>query len=270
MSALNPILANAILPSPGAVQSNDYIAVFLLFFLLAILVVAGCFIWLASVHVRDRDRSRPRHHRLLPTDEFDDSSLPYTALINMPHQWLAIQGVTPEALVNALKLQNLNECTWTDGLASTGQERVFISPRIGNWTLVMGDGLPDPANDVDTTFRFLARLSRELGHVQYFSANRALGFHAWAKLYQGEVVRAFAWAGQTIWNQGQMSSAELKLGATCHQYLEDENLSWQEQQEISADNIDLIPALSARWSIDPSAIDARKISPYPGLTGELG
>ena len=92
MSALHPIFANAILPSPGAVQSNDYIAVFLLFFLLAILVVAGCFIWLASVHVRDRDRSRPRHHRLLPTDEFDDSS-PHTALINMPHQWLAIQAL---------------------------------------------------------------------------------------------------------------------------------------------------------------------------------
>ncbi|MGB0579800.1 MAG: hypothetical protein ACPGVU_08885, partial [Limisphaerales bacterium] len=147
---------------------------------------------------------------------------------------------------------------------------VFISPRIGNWTLILGDGLPDPVTDVDHCFHFLNRLSGELGHVQYFSANRALGFHGWAKFYQGKVVRAYAWAGQTIWNQGTMSSAELKLGAICHDYLEDEHITWQEQQEISANNIEIIPPLSARWSIDPSAIDARKIEAFPGLTGEIG
>jgi len=270
MQAFDPTLATAAITPSGAVPSILYAPIFLLMVLLSVLFVAGCFVWLSSMHVRNRTEARPRHHRLLPSDEFDDSALPYTALINMPHHWIAVQGVTPEALVNALKLRNLNECTWTEGIESSGQERVFISPRIGNWTLIMGDGLPDPVNDVDACFHFLAHLSRELGHVQFFSANRALGYHAWAKLYQGDVVRAYAWAGQTIWNQGPMSSAELKLGFTCHDYLEDENLSWQEQQEISADNIELIPALCARWSIDPSAIDARKISPYPGLSGELG
>jgi hypothetical protein len=89
------------------------------------------------------------------------------------------------------------------------------------------------------------------------------------KLYQGKIVRAFAWAGQTLWNQGTLSTAELKLGAVCHDYLADEHLSWREQQEISAGNIDLMPALAARWSIDPAAIDARKIAAFPGLIGEM-
>jgi hypothetical protein len=253
----------------GRVPSSDFIVVLLLLLLLAIILTAGGFIWLASVHARDHKNSRPRHHRLLPTEDFDDASLSYTALINMPHHWIAVQGVSAEAVVNALKLKNLNECTWTDGLVDAGQNRIFISPRIGHWTLIMGDGLPDPATDVDTCFHFLHHLSIHLGHVQFFSANRALGFHAWAKFYQGNAVRAYAWAGQTVWNQGPMSAAEIKLGATCHQYFEDEHLPWQEQQEISAHNIELIPALAARWSIDPAAIDARKISPYPGLSGEL-
>jgi len=253
----------------SGVPGIDYAVIFLLAVLLLVILTAGMFIWLATMHAKEHKLGKERHHRLLPTDEFDES-LPYSALINMPHHWIAVQGVTAEALVNALKLQNLNECTWTDGLASASQNRVFISPRIGNWTLILGDGLPDPVTDVDHCFHFLNRLSHELGHVQYFSANRALGYHGWAKFYQGKVVRAYAWAGQTIWNQGTMSSAELKLGAICHDYLADEDITWQEQQEISANNIEIIPPLAARWSIDPSAIDARKIAAFPGLTGEIG
>lgn len=257
------------IPNPGAVNGADYVAIFMMFLLLAIVVIAGSFIWLASVHARERRRKRPRHHRLLPTEELEESHLPYTALINLPQRWLAVQGATPEALVNALGLRHINECGWAEGLSAAGQERVFISPRIGDWTLVIGDNLPDPADDVDVAFRFLTGLSDDLGHVQYFSACRALGHHAWIKLYQGKVVRAFAWAGQTIWNQGPMSSAEIKLGASCLNFLEDEHLTWRDQQEVSAGNIEIIPALAARWSIDPAAIDARKIAPYHGFTGEM-
>lgn len=269
MHAARNLGLNNVLPNPGAVNGADYVAIFMLFLLLAIIVIAGCFIWLASVHARDRLRKRHHHHRLLPTEDFEHPSLPYTALINLPQHWLAIQSVTPEAIVNALNIRNLSECGWTEGLSDAGLNRVFISPRIGNWTLIMGDKLPDPADDVDIAFRFLSKLSQDLGHVQYFSASRALGHHAWVKLYQGRIVRAFAWAGQTIWNQGPMSSAEIKLGAVCHDYLEDEHLTWRDQQEVSEGNIELIPALAARWSIDPAAIDARKIASYPGLLGEM-
>ncbi|MBL6764983.1 MAG: hypothetical protein ISQ14_08500 [Verrucomicrobiae bacterium] len=258
-----------VLPSPGAVNGADYVAIFMLFLVFLIIAIAACFIWLASSHARERRRKRPRHHRLLPIDETGDSSLPYTALINLPQRWIAVQGVSPEAVVNALKIQNLSECGWAEGLAGAGQNRVFISPKIVNWTLIIGDGLPDSADDVDAAFRFLTRLSTDLGHVQYFSASRALGHHSWVKLYQGKIVRAFAWAGQTLWNQGPLSTAELKLGAICHDYLEDEHLTWREQQELSAKNLELIPSLAARWSIDPAAIDARKIAAYPGLIGEL-
>jgi hypothetical protein len=257
------------IPNPGAVNGADYVAIFMMFLVLAIVLIAGAFIWLASTHARERRRKRPRHHRLLPTEDMEEQSLPYLALINLPQRWLAVQGATPEALVNALGITHINECDWAEGLAAAGRNRVFISPRISDWTLVIGDQLPDPADDVDAAFRFLTGVSGHLGHVQYFSASRALGHHAWVKLYQGKIVRAFAWAGQTLWNQGTLSTAELKLGAVCHDYLADEHLSWREQQEISAGNIDLMPALAARWSIDPAAIDARKIAAFPGLIGEM-
>ena len=51
-------------------------------------------------------------------------------------------------------------------------------------------------------------LSRKLGHVQFFSANRVLNHHSWALLDQGEVFRAYAWAGETLGNQGPLTAAE--------------------------------------------------------------
>lgn len=251
---------------PLGVHGSEYLVFFLLFLLSFIVFTGGFFILLSTIHARE-GRSRQPHPT--PEAEPEEHSLSYTALVNLPQHWVAVQGVSVEAVVNALQLRHLNECSWTEGLLETGQDRVFIAPRIGQWTLILGDALPDPANDVDHCFRFLSRLSSQLGHVQFFSANRALGFHAWAKFYQGRAVRAYAWAGRTVWNQGPKSSAEIKLGAICHDYFEDEHLSWQEQQQISATNIELIPALAARWSIDPANIDADKIAPYPGISGEL-
>ena len=49
-------------------------------------------------------------------------------------------------------------------------------------------------------FALLRRLSCALGHVQFFSVNRALNHHAWVWMKDRDVRRAYAWAGETLWN----------------------------------------------------------------------
>ena len=72
--------------------------------------------------------------------------------------------------------------------------------------------MPDPAVDVDACFRFVVDLSRKLGQVQFFSASRILHHHAWVRVEGGRVVRAYAWAGETLWSQGLRTPAEKELG----------------------------------------------------------
>lgn len=132
----------------------------------------------------------------------------------------------------------------------------------------MGAGLPDPAEDVDACFRCLIELSRKLGRVQYFDAVRALGHHAWSRVEAGRVVRAYAWAGHTVWNQGVKTRAELELGMKCFQYAEWPGRSGFGQTDIIAANTEKVPLLAARWSLDPASVDQRQAEQACGVAGE--
>jgi hypothetical protein len=121
---------------------------------------------------------------------------------------------------------------------------------------------------VDGCFRFLLGLSRKLGHIQYFSANRILNHHAWVRAEAGRIVRAYAWADRTVWNQGVKTRAELELGLKCLQYFESPERSLFGAPEILTTNTEKVPLLASRWSLDPASIDERVIDHAVGIAGE--
>jgi hypothetical protein len=134
---------------------------------------------------------------------------------------------------------------------------------------VVGSLLPEPAEDVDACFRFLQRLSRELGEVQFFSVNRVVGHHAWARFECGLALRGYAWAGETLWNQGHKTWAERKLGLRCYDYCESDARSQFAQLERSRANAEKILLLAAIWSLDPSSIDDSALAHAFGIAGDL-
>jgi len=139
---------------------------------------------------------------------------------------------------------------------------------VSGWILVIGSALPDANDDVDACFRFLLDLSRKLGHVQFFSADTVLNHHAWVQVESGRVLRAYAWAGKTLWNQGRTTQAENELGMKCYDYTETpEPASFASLQPIS-NNSDKVHLLAARWSLDPDEIDERFIDREWGVVGE--
>src|SRR5436190_524457 len=123
------------------------------------------------------------------------SSAPTYTFVRRPSLWLAVRSRNTHSVQMALGLNNAQPCTWLEGLS--GDERLFIAPPVKGWVLVIGCSLPDPADDVDVCFRFLTNLSHKLGQVQFFHADRVLGHHAWVRLDNGRVTRAYAWAGKT-------------------------------------------------------------------------
>jgi hypothetical protein len=152
----------------------------------------------------------------------------------------------------ALNLYRPTFCSWEEGLAEAREDKLFISPPISGWVLVVGSGLPEPAEDPDRCYRFLAALSRKLGHVQFYSASRVVNHHCWAMLERGRVYRAYAWAGETLWNQGPTTAAEKELNLLCFAYATEQN-AFAIRESLAA-NCEKIHQLAARWSLDPGAI----------------
>jgi hypothetical protein len=107
---------------------------------------------------------------------------------------------------------------------------------------------------VDACFLFLTGISRRLGHVQFFYAEKFSGHHAWARIDDGCVTRAYAWTGETVWNQGLKTRAEMGLRMKCFDYGDNSEMDFESVNESTAANLDKIPLLAARWSVDPAMV----------------
>jgi hypothetical protein len=183
-----------------------------------------------------------------------------------PSRWLAIRSSNPVAAQSALGLHNAKPCSWFEGLSRLTENTLFISPPIEGWLLVMGPGLPDPSEDIDECYRFILKISRELGHVQFFSVNRPVNHHAWVRVEGERVVRAYAWADETLWNQGKLSSAEADLELKCFGYGENPDAFSGNSHQANAEKVTF---LAARWSLDPTSISERRLSSAKGIAGDL-
>jgi hypothetical protein len=183
-------------------------------------------------------------------------------------RWLAIRSSNITAVQAALGLHHPTPCSWDAGLSKL-TEQLFISPPVQGWILVFGQGLPDPAEDVDECFCLVQKLSRALGQVQFFNVNRAVHHHAWVRSEDGRIRRAYAWAGQTLWNQGSLTRAEIDLGVECFDYGETPGPIALSASESFQANADKVNALAARWSLDPAAIRESMVPVEMGIAGAL-
>ncbi len=222
----------------------------------------GCLIVLFVVRaVQDRLKftRRTTERRLRPRGSKSMRSV----LFERPGRWLAVRSASSKNVQAALGLADGLPCSWDEGLAEACEKKLFISPPVDGWVLVVGSSLPDPEDDPDESFHFLRRISQELGHVQYFGVNRVLNHHAWAIVDSGEIFRAFAWADEVLWNQGIMTAAERELKMTCPGY----GMVSERGTEGYVHNCERITRLAAEWSVDPALVAEEVADGEPGIVG---
>jgi hypothetical protein len=259
MAEGSSILTNPAVPVEARVSRHDDLVVVLL-----IAMVTAIIICIGVLRLIARRELRRRGHRERGVTVPRLSA----ALFDAPTRWLAVRGQNPQAVQSALAVHNARACSWSDALAAPFEPRLFISPPVQGWILIIGCDLPDPADDVDECFKFLTGLSRKVGEVQFFSRNRAVGHHGWARLEHGKIVRAYAWAGETVWNQGAMTDAERDLKLRCLTYTESSDVLGLAEREVLALNTERVVRLAAAWSLDPTAVHGADLE-SKGIAGDL-
>ncbi len=170
-----------------------------------------------------------------------------------PTRWIAVHSSDTARLAEWLGSASVLGIPWSEALARCRERRFFVSPPVDGWTLVIGSALPDPAQNIDSLYGFLRRLSLAVGEVHAYVADRVLGFHAWARVDRDVVIRAYAWAGETLWNEGRMSIEERELGLRCRAYGEEPDGVRFPEMPPEFQNVDRVVLLARRWSIDPIA-----------------
>lgn len=239
-------------------RHDELIAVMLIAMLTAIIVCVAILRLIARRELRLR---APEPHRFAARSTA-------ASVFNAPVRWLAVRSQNPQAVQDALGVQHVRPCSWSDALAPSFEPRLFIAPPVDGWILVMGCDLPDPADDIDVCFKFLTGLSVKLGEVQFFSRHRAVSHHGWARIEEGRVVRAYAWAGETLWNQGEITTAERDLKLRCLPYAETGEVLGFGERERFALNTERVVRLAAVWSIDPTAVESATLEAQ-GIAGDL-
>jgi hypothetical protein len=256
-SALSIWFAPALFAEAVASRPDDVVAVLLIAMVTAIIVCIGVLRWVAQREIRLR-AGRP----IFAEPQFS------TSVFEAPSRWLAVRSQNPRAIQEALGLQHARDCTWSDAIGAPFEPRLFISPPVDGWILVIGCDLPDPADDIDECFKFLCALSEKLGEVQFYSRHRAVSHHGWARLSGGKVVRAYAWAGETLWNQGPITDAERELKLRCLVYMQSSNVLGLAERELLALNTERVVRLAARWSVDPTSVEGAALE-SKGIAGDL-
>ena len=238
----------------GVTAQTDAAVLVLLIAHFVALTIA-CAFWLLIV-------LRKRAHALQQPIKKSRPAVAYQTIFpKRPTCWLAIRTASPERVRLALGLSHYAPCSWSEGM--TGEHEFFISPRVNGWVIVTGVAIPAPDDDVDECFRFLVSLSRKLGHVQFFHAEKFGHYHAWARLDEGCITRAYAWAGEVVWNQGAKTMPEVELGLKCFGYGD------MCPPHIAKVNMEKVSRLAARWNFDPAAVDERLLNEASGVAGEL-
>lgn len=178
--------------------------------------------------------------------------------------WLAVRETAPEVVIAALGLRDLGEVSWRDGVdvAYLTDDRLLVTPPLTGasnhrWTLVAGRWLFNRKSGVD-----IIMLSAELAtEVQLFSSYRVNELHQWRRAVDGDLVRSFAYLGETgevtDW-RGEPDAGELATGIPVELVETDD----EDGSGLLVNEGDVM-RVAAAWSVDPTALGDQPASGRP-------
>lgn len=184
--------------------------------------------------------------------------------------WWSFLSRDTQAVADAIGLVNPQPCNWHSGIPASYENGIFISPPVGNWTLVTGFKLPPSGEQMETEcLASLLKLSSQFNEVQFFSTHRVVEYHVWARAVEGKLNRGFGYIGESgefFWNVGD-NGTEAKLG---WQFPTQDELD-SDSGELETDDWDWpgeehVMEIAAEWSVSPVELESEK-SPGVGLIG---
>jgi len=209
-------------------------------------------------------------NKLIKIDTIPDNPIDFGYKIN----WIAVKNGDKKEIAKIIGLSNLKPSNWKNGIENAYEKSIFISPKIGNWTLIVGNELPiaDHKN-INKLEKILNDLSNKFEEAQYFGTNRIVEYHSWIKSENGKIKRAYSYIGEkdeTIKFYGKLTEPEKELNL--YNSLSDEAKldKYWEREDLNYPDEELVMKIAENWSINPTKLTNRTdIKKELGLIGIL-
>lgn len=190
--------------------------------------------------------------------------------------WLAIRTGETQRVIDALRLEAVEPANWNTGLGTVyadqyAETHLFITPPVNGWTLVIGLPLPLPLGRsfIDKATPLLLDLGGHFPEVQYYFAYPPIDLFAWARVSDGQLVRAYAIGDEgLLWSKGKPTTEEKALDLKLFEFRGVKGRKGDVGSEIVLHPTeDHVLRLAGRWSLDPTRIDKVAAEPALGYIG---
>lgn len=187
--------------------------------------------------------------------------------------WIAVKSDNKEKIAEIIGLKNLRPSNWESGIAIAYKNGVFITPNIGDWTLVVGINLPngDSLDSIEILENILNKLSSKFGEAHFFGTHRVVEYHNWMKSINGKISRIYSYIGESGENIkvfGEPTEIEKDLDLF-NSFSEEANSdSYFNRGDLDYADEELVMKIANNWSINPTLLEERKdIKSELGLVG---
>ncbi|PKB43072.1 LOW QUALITY PROTEIN: hypothetical protein AX016_1255 [Cellulophaga sp. RHA19] len=189
--------------------------------------------------------------------------------------WIAVKTNQKKKLAEIIKLKSIKPANWKSGIKTAYEDGIYITPQIGEWTLITGNRLVnkgDNKENMATLETLLNYLSAEFGEAQFFGTNRVVEYHSWMKSKNGKMERIYSYLGESMENIkvfGQPTDAEDQLTLFNSFSKDAENEAYFERQDLTYADEMLVMEIAGKWGVNPTVLSKRTdIKKELGLVGE--
>lgn len=184
--------------------------------------------------------------------------------------WFAVKTNNKKRIAEIFKLRNTKECNWKVGIAESYNNFIYITPQIGDWTLVRGMALLDKGDIENTNFikDKIIVLSKEFGEAQFFGSERVVEYQTWMKAVNGKIIRAYSYIGESGENlivEGEPTEFEKKYNLVNTFSEEAKDEKYFEREDLFFPDEDFVMKVAENWSVNP-----QKLTERTDIKNELG
>ncbi len=176
--------------------------------------------------------------------------------------WIAVKTNNKQRIAKILGLKNAQPSNWQSGIETAYNGGIFITPQIGEWTLVVGMKLMNDANSesIKRLEKNLNKLSSEFGEAQSFGTHRVVEYHHWIRSVNGKITRIYSYIGESGENikvSGEPTEPEIGLNLFNSLSKEAKSDSYWEREDLDYADEELVMDIAENWSINPTKLTQR-------------